>query len=152
MVYSSWRTGIKLSWDVHWGCRTYLLQTVLAPGTVSMRVNILLRFRSFFRSLLESPSHEVQVISRLAARDIRSNLGSNLALLRENTGLDPWVVSPGHLRQELMSQEVAPVPAGDEWRAPYLQKLLDQRLQAFYSGEQGDQEMLSTLINSLVIN
>ena len=32
MVFSSWKTGVKLAWDVHRGCRTYLLQTVLAKA------------------------------------------------------------------------------------------------------------------------
>ena len=69
-------------------------------------------------------------MSRLAARDIRSTLGSNLALLREITGPDPWVVSPAHLEEQLVSSEEVPVPAEDIWMVPYMKKLLDQRLEA----------------------
>ena len=152
MVFSSWKTGVKLAWGVHRGCRTHLLQTVLAPGLSSLKVNLLSRFRGFFRALLDSPSHEVQTVSRLAARDIRSTLGSNLALLREITGLDPWVVSPAHLREQLVSSEEVPVPAEDMWRVPYLKKLLDQRLEAYYAGNQEKQDSLSALIDSLVVN
>ena len=91
-------------------------------------------------------------MSRLAARDIRSTLGSNLALLREITGLDPWVVSPAHLKEQLVSSEEVPVPAEDLWRVPYLKKLLDQRLDAHYAGNQEELDRLSPLIDSLVVN
>ena len=43
---------------------------------------------------LASPSHEVVVVVRLVARDLRSNTGGNLAILRAaQTGLDPWMVA-----------------------------------------------------------
>ena len=82
MICSAWRTGVKLAWGVHRGCRSYILQQVLTPGIPSLRVNLLMRFHTFFRSLLVSPSPEVQVAALLAARDLRSSLGSNLALLQ----------------------------------------------------------------------
>ena len=47
---------------------------------------MLLKFVSFFRSLIASPSSEVVVVALLAARDLRSNLGKNLALVRETSG------------------------------------------------------------------
>ena len=151
MMFSAWRTGIKLAWDVHRACRTYLLQQVLAPNITSLRVSLLSRFLGFFRGLLSSPSHEVAVVSRLAARDVRSSLGSNLALLQRETGLDPWVVGPGHLKQELQRVERVDVPECDSWRVTYLQKLLIQRLQAHFNGDQEEEERLKGLINSLVI-
>ena len=52
-------------------------------------------------SLLAGPSHEVTVVALLAARDLRSSLGSNLALVREETGLDPWVAGRAELRAAL---------------------------------------------------
>ena len=120
MVFNSWKTSVKLAFDVHRGCRTYLLQKVLAPDLVSLRVNLLTRFRGFFRRLIDSPSHEVQLVALLSARDIRSSLGSNLTLLRDETGLDPWVVSPGQLKQALIDAEKVEVPSNDEWRIHYL--------------------------------
>ena len=116
MICSAWKTSVKLAWGVHRGCRTYILQQVLAPGVTSLRVNLLMRFRTFFRSLLVSPSQEVQVAVRLAARDIQTPVGSNLALLRqESGGLDPWTYSPGQLRAALLKSEALPVPDRDSW-------------------------------------
>ena len=130
MICAAWRTGVKLPWGVHRGCRTYLLQQVLTPGIPSLRVNLLVRFHTFFRSLLVSPSPEVQVAALMAARDIRSSVGSNLALLREESGLDPWTCSTGQLRAALQQAEEVPVPEEDAWRVLYTWRLL----QHFYSG------------------
>ena len=152
MVFAAWRTGHKLAWGVHRGCRSYLLQQVLAPHVTSLRVQILCRFRGFFRSLLDSPSSEVAVVARLAARDVRSSVGANLALIRRETGLDPWAVGPGHLRAALLEADRVEVPPGEEWRIPYLWRLLSERLQAHYSADTETEKRLQELINSLVIN
>ena len=153
MICSAWRTGVKLAWGVHRGCRTYLLQQVLAPGVTSLRVNLLLRYRAFFRSLLNSPSPEVQVAVRLAARDIRSSVGSNLALLRkESGGLDPWTAGPGQLKKALLQKEASAVPPVDAWRVPFLQRLLEERLQYFYTGDKVQEKRVQGLIDSLVVN
>ncbi len=133
MMFSAWTTGIKACWDVHRGCRTYLVQSVLAPGISSLKTNLLCRFRGFYRNLLVSPSFEVQVVARRSATDIRSSVGSNLALLRELTGgLNPVTVSPGKLREVLVTAAEKPVPAGEEWRVGLLQKLLQEKLKAYY--------------------
>ena len=139
--------------DLHRGYRTYLLQQVLAPGVISLRVNLLMRYRTFFQSLLDSPSPEVQVAVRLAARDLRSSVGSNLAILRqESGGLDPWTVSAGKLKAALIKKETVAVPAQDEWRIPLLRQLLAQRLKHFYDGDKVKEESISRLIDSLVVN
>ena len=93
------------------------------------------------------------VVALLAARDLRSSLGSNLALLvREETGLDPWVVGRWELRAALEAADRAPVPQLDSWRAPALVKLLAARLQAHYAADKGEEGRLQGLIESLVIN
>ena len=152
MICGAWKTGVKLAWGVHRGCRTYLVQHVLAPGIPSLRVSLLLRFRKFFRSLLTSPSPEVQVAALLAARDLRSSVGSNLALLRDETGLDPWTCSDGQLRAALLRAEEAPVPAEDAWRIAYTWWLLEERLECFYCGDTEGEKRLQGLLDSLVIN
>ena len=153
MICSSWRTSVKLAWGVHRGCRTYLLQQVLAPDATSLRVNLLLRYRTFFRSLLTSPSPEVQVAVRIAGRDVRSSVGSNLAVIRkESGGLDPWTCSPGQLKAALLRAETVPVPAQDAWRIPYLRRLLVERTTHYYNGDTHEEERIQSLIDSLVIN
>ena len=109
----TWRTGHKLAWDVPRACRTFLVQSVLAPHMTSLRASLLHRAVGFFHGLLASPSPEVTVVALLAARDLRSSLGANLALVREETGLDPWVAGRGELQAALVAAELAPVPQLD---------------------------------------
>ena len=81
-----------------------------APDLTPLRVGLLTKFHGFFKSLLESPSPEVSVVARLVARDIRTSLGSTLALIRRETGLDPWRVGRGHLCQVLKEKAKVNVP------------------------------------------
>ena len=81
-----------------------------------------------------------------------SNLGSNPALLREVSGLDPWVAGRAHLRAALEAADRVPVPQQETWRAPYLEKLLSARLQAYYSADTVEEKRLQEMISSLVKN
>ena len=152
MVVNAWQTGHKLAWSVPRACRTYLVQTVLAPNVPSLRTQMMTRFSNFFRSLLVSPSQEVTVVALLAARDLRSNIGANLALLRDVTGLDPWAVAPSRLRAALEEADRVEVPISDFWRPPFLRKLLAACLQAHFKADTREEEQLQRLIDSLVIN
>ena len=113
MMVNAWRTGHKLAWDVPHGCRSYLVQEVLAPHVKSLQANLFLCEICFFRALLDSPSHKVTVVTLLAARDLRSNLGSNLALVRESTGLDPWQAGSKQVKAALQVAHRAAVPPQD---------------------------------------
>ena len=76
-----------------------------------LRVNLLLRLRSFFRSLLESLSVEVAMM----ARDVRSTLGSNLQVLRMETGLNPWAATHGQVKAALLAGSRVETPVRDFW-------------------------------------
>ena len=152
MFTNAWRTTHKLAWDVPRHCRTFLVQTVLAPEDASMRASLLCRSAGFFHGLLTSQSREVVVMALLAARDMQSSLGSNLALVREESKLNPWVAGRGELRAALEAADRVPVPQQDKWRGPYLEKLLVLRLQAYYAGDKVEEKRLQDLICSLVKN
>ena len=141
-----------MSWGVSRSCHTYLLQNVLAPGSVSLRVRLLTQSLGFFHGLLSSPSKEAAVAARLSARDLRTNLGSNLALIREETNLDPWETDKATIQAALQFAEWREIPHGDEWRCEYLWKLLNQKLGFYYDGKVDEEKMTLELINSLVVN
>ena len=151
-VYSAWRTCLKLCWDVPRFSHTYFLDALLAPDIPSIRPSLLSRFHGFFLSLLQSESHEVQVTARLAARDLRSNLGSNVRLLSEVTGLDPWSASKTTMKEALKECERVVPPPEDIWRVPYLNKLLCARQWAYYHNESEDEKYINTIIEALVQN
>ena len=90
---------------------------------------------------------------RIAGRDVRSSVGSNLAVIRkESGGLDPWTCSPGQLKSALLRAETVPVPEQDAWRIPYLRRLLVERTTHYYNGDTHEEERIQSLIDSLVIN
>ena len=151
-MVNAYRTGHKLAWDVPRSCHTYLVDEVLAPHMASLEATLLSRFVGFFRSLVTSPSGEVMVLALLAARDLRSSLGSNLALVREKTGLDPWVAGSSELHSSLEAATTKKVPDQDFWRPQLLQQLLAARLQAHYRADGKEEERLAHLITSLVTN
>ena len=137
-------TGHNLAWDVPRSCHTYLVQTVLAPKDLSPRASFMSRSVGFFCGLLTSPSQEVTVVALLAARDLRSSLGSNLALVQEVAKLDPWAASRAELQAALEKADWALVPQLDSWRVP--------TLQAYYSGDKEEEMWLQGLILSFGTN
>ena len=151
-VLNSWSIAVKLVWDVPRATRTYLMQQVLSVGFTSARVDILARFGGFLRGLRKSPSHEVTVMVNLAAKDIRSTTGSNVRLLEECSGLDPWEYGTTRLKEELVKREEVDIKEQDKWRVGYLARLLEQRQEQHYLGQVEDENRLSTLIDSLCVN
>ena len=53
-VVNSWKTAIKLVWNVPRATRTFLVQNVLSSGLSSARVDILARYGGFLKSLSKS--------------------------------------------------------------------------------------------------
>jgi hypothetical protein len=77
--------------------------------------------------------------------------GRNLNLLRDLSGLDPWVYGGARIKEEIVKVEEVEVADADQWRLS-LRKLLEQRQILHYEGDQAGEESMSELINSLYIN
>ena len=92
------------------------------------------------------------VAALLTARDLSSNVGANLALVREVAGLDPWSAGKKELMAALEVADRAPVPQQDSWRVQALQKLLNARLTAHFSEDTAEETQLQSFIKSIVIN
>ena len=151
-IVSAWKTNVKLTWKLPRGCRSYFVDFLVAPHITSLRARLLSRFHTFFISLLSSPSLEVRIISRLAARDLRSNLGSNLRMMSEETGLDPWQAAPSLMKVRLRESNMTRPPREDLWRLEYLSKLIEARQLAYYNCDKDNESQMTELINSLTIN
>ena len=151
-LFSSWRTNIKLNWEVPRNCRAFFVDHVLAPHVWPLKASVLGRFHSFFLSLLMSDSLEIQVMANLAARDLRTSLGSNVRLLLDITGLDPWTTSVSTMKAALRDSLIADIPPPDSWRVNFLSKLLSERESAYFNYNEEYTEETTQLINSLVVN
>ena len=80
---------MRLAWQVPRATQSYFVDELLCCELSSARMDILARYAKFVRGLLLSPSMEVAVMCRVARRDIRTVKGSNCALLRLETVMDP---------------------------------------------------------------
>ena len=151
-LFSSWTTAVKLAWSVPRGTRTYLVQQVLYSGLTSGKVDIMSRFVNFFKGFRTSPSPEVQIMANLTGRDIRATTGSNLRLLEETSGPDPWSYSSAKLKEKLIQNEIVTVFNHDAWRVSYLARLLERRSELHYLALEEEEKQITSLINSLCLN
>ena len=149
MLFSSWRTNVKLAWGLPRNCEKFIVEH-LAPSLTPPKVGLLSRFHKFFHGLLNSPSPEVEILARLSARDLRTNIGRNLSYIYNETGLNPWEFGTSRIRSELKRKYRVVPDTCDLWRLPYLDKLLSQRLEAFYCGDTEGEKQIDKLIHSLV--
>ena len=108
-----------------------------------------MRQSKFFHGLIGSESPEVQTMALLSARDIRSNLGSNLEDLKVESGLDPWEYGGERMKTALLEFNSSKVPENEVWKIGLLHKYLTERLLAYYNGLD-ENEDLNGLIKSLV--
>ena len=89
-------------------------------------------------------------MANLAARDIQTTTGRNLRLVERASGLSAWEASGDSLKDAIKTLETVKVELVNKWRIPLLDKLLSQRQELVYCGE--DTEVISDQINSLCIN
>ena len=146
MVYKAWNTCLKLAWNVPCATHTYFLDHLLGVGFCHTRVDLLTRYTKFFARVLKSASSEVRILANVVGRDVRSTTGKNLWNLGVETGLDIWSVAPGLVKTKLMEKAVD-IPLRDTWRTGFLGKLLVERGEKIYCGE--DVAELDELIDSL---
>ena len=151
-TFNSWNTAVKLAWSCPRETRTYLVQQVLSCGMDNARCDILTRYSKFFKNLRISPSKEVSVLANLVSRDIQTTTGSNIRMVEEASGLSAWDSSQDKLRNAIREKEMVEVEAQDQWRIPYLNKLLGQRQELDYMGEENGKNEVENLINSLCIH
>ena len=150
--FSAQTVGVKLAWGVPRATHTYFVQQCLAPGATSARAEVLARFTGFYAGLRNSPSHEVRTVALLAGRDLRTTTGSNIRMVEEASGLSVWSSTTSQVRSAVRHHELVPVPPEDFWRLPYLNSLLEQRLQYHYSGNKEQETKIQSLIDSLCVN
>jgi hypothetical protein len=139
---------VKLAWDVPRETRTYFVDHLLSGGVVSARIDILARFSNFYKKLRLSSSNEVQILVGIVSRDIRTTTARNLSFIREESGLDARDTS-SKIRESLIERRMG-VPDEDSWRIGYLSKLLEERQQLSYHGQ--DMTRVTELIDALCIN
>ena len=149
-VYSAWDTTVKLTWSCPRWTRTFLLQQVLSCGMTSARTDILGRYVKFLMGLRSSLCQEVRVLFNIVARDLLSTTAKNIKFIQENSGLDPWAVALGRLRQALVTHQLVDIPHQEAWKVDYLSSLLRQLQEAKNLGQKDRLTYIQDLVDSLV--
>ena len=150
---STWNTCVKLSWDLPRATHSYFL-TKLSAGIISAKRDIICRYAGFVKGLMSSPSREVTIMARLVVKDVRTTTAKNIKVLEREAGGLSWGSTTREIRKELF-KKVEDIPVTDQWRLPYLTKLLEQRDVMTYNGEGEESEELTRvkeLLDSLCIN
>ena len=143
--FKSWNTAVKLIYGVTRSTFTYLVEGHLASGYTSLRNQILSRYSGFYRNLLNSPSKEVRILTRIVSADPRSPTCSNLKYLQKMTGLSqPQFYSSIRVRMALPVREV---PEAEKWRLGLLDNLLKMKHERFLRVE--DSKAICAMIDSL---
>ena len=150
-MYSAWNTCVKLTWNVPRATRSYFVDQLLTCGLTNIKSDILSRYTKYLKSLENSPSKEVSIMANIVTRDVRSNTGHNVNFIRQQTGLDPTLNSPREMKQALSDTKSEPC-ISDQWRVNYLAKLLVERGEFHYWGDDRSANTITLLINSLCIN
>ena len=120
--FKCWNTNVKLINGLPRNTYTYLVEGHFAKHFVSLRNQVFMRYAGFFRSLLNSPSKEVQMLARLVRNDPRSITYKNLRLVKQKTKLElPFAYGKARL---LSSLPIQSVPDGEKWRLGLLDYLL----------------------------
>ena len=123
-LFKSWNTLTKLAWGVPRSTHTYLVENVLASSFLSARHQVLGRYVTFFQSLLTSPNREVRILARIVSQDKRSVTRLNIEYVTKLSGLSPWDFNKSRIVGALQKCEVKEC---DQWRLPFLTKLIEQR-------------------------
>ena len=79
-----------------------------------------------------------------------SNLGLNIKYMREETWLDPWLYGTVRIKEELIKHNMSVVPPSDVWRISLAKKLINERLMAYYQGNDDYYKYLNGILHSLV--
>ena len=76
----------------------------------------------------------------------------NIRVVEEASGLSIWDWWQDKLRYAIRRKEQVEVKANGEWRIPYLKKVLAQRQELDYLGQEMEKSMVDDRINSLCIH
>ena len=143
--FKSWNTAVKLIYGVTRSTFTYLVEGHLAAGHTSLRNQILSRYSGFYRNLLNSPSKEVRILTRIVSADPRSPTCANLKYLQKMTGLSqPQFYSSIRIKMALPVKEV---PEAEQWRLGLLDSLLKMKQERYLRVE--DSKAICAMIDSL---
>ena len=119
----------------------------LAGALPSVKKKIMCQYVSFFQNLSRSSSREVRILSGIVSNDIQSVTGRNLANIARLFQLNPRMDPASAFKVKDIGYMT---PEEDQWRLPFLEKLLDQRREIWTCEEETSHvdELIESLCTS----
>ena len=144
--FKAWNIQVRLAWRVPPETHTYLVESYLADGKVSLRSQIFGRYQKFLKKLLNSPSKEIRFLSKVLINDPRSTIGKNIWYLNNVTSSDILKANTIEFKRQL---PVKTIPDNEKYRLGLLTTLLQVRETKQYQELNLTKKMTQGLIDSL---
>ena len=104
---------------------TIFVKDFLSCNMKSLRIQCVYRYSKFLRSLVESVSKEVCILSRLVANDVSTNTGKNVVNIKLETRESPFKTPSKIIENSLISQDKSVF--SDSWNVWLLRKYIEIR-------------------------
>ena len=152
-LVNSWNVNIRVIYDLDWATHNYLCEEL--TGGKHAKQMLYKRFVNFLSSVAKNRRQALVTLLNTVKSDCRSLTGGNLRKILLETGVK---VQPGVTKGYVLSHyRVYETPAGQEWRVPLLQSLLeirDDRWSLQFDEETGNlnADEITTLINNVCVS
>ena len=147
-LFKAWNIQVRLAWNVPLTTHTWLVEVegYFCYKMQSLKNQILSRYPKFVKKLLESPSKEIWLLSRVLLSDRRSQLNKNVHYLSSITNVN-ILEYPIYKYKQLLPRKL--VLVSDKWRVGLLTSLLHARKTKEFSFLNLNQTQCQDMINSL---
>ena len=121
-LYNTWSSSIRKIFKLDRTTHRYLIEPI--SKMEHLKCAIQKRFITFTDKLRTSPKMVVRIINQIVSKDCRSTTGENIRRISLSCSTDP-VKGPTH--DDISEKGFEAVPAGEEWRIPLINELIDMR-------------------------
>ena len=121
---NSYNVNLRILHNLPLNTSCWLIEEI--SGGKHAKQQIYKRYVKFVNTLVNSSRDCVRFLFKYVCGDVRSQVGGNLAKIRNDTGL---LVTPGHTSPDVLrNYRVYSAPDGQEYRLPLLVSLMEIRI------------------------
>ena len=121
-LYNTWSSSIRKIFKLDRTTHRYLIEPI--SKMEHLKCAIQKRHITFTDKLRTSPKMVVRIINQIVSKDCRSTTGENIRRISLSCSTDPV---KGPTRDDISEKGFEAVPAGEEWRIPLINELIDMR-------------------------
>ena len=142
--FRSYNICARLAWDISLQTHVNLIENYFCKDLFSLRQQLLSRYPSFIRNLMNSNSKEIRFLSSIVINDMRSVTARNILYLNSITKLN--IIQEANWKVRLALPKAEPC---ESWRTSLLDTLLAARFEKNPSSLNLTGKQLTSMIESL---